>query len=351
MRVLSAECRVLSACFFSALCTLLSAPPANAIEFRIPIACDLGKDCFIQNYVDTSQTPGEYKDYKCGTMTYPHHTGTDFRLPDYVRMREGVDVLAAADGKVERLRDSVADISVRKIDQATIKSTECGNGVTINHGQSWQTSYCHMKRGSILVKPGQQVKAGEKLGQVGLSGDTEFPHVHFEVRHNGKVIDPFTQDQLGWGCNTGSGLDHSLWLPPAREKLVYNPTALLSAGFAAGEPSEDAALDGEYNNLQFPPDAKFMVLWADMMGVQKDDELMIRITAPDGHEILSKQANFPKNKAVIFFYAGRKLLMNFWTPGIYKGRITLIRKTPDGAMNTVFDETRELKVKSPTPLQ
>jgi len=324
--------------------------PAHAIEFQMPIKCDLGKDCFIQNYVDTSKTPGEYKDYKCGSMTYPHHTGTDFRIPDYVRMREGVDVLAAADGKVERVRDSMADISIRQTDPATIKKAECGNAVIISHGQGWQTSYCHMKRGSIVVKPGQQVKAGEKLGQVGLSGDTEFPHVHFEVRHNGKVIDPFTQDQPGWGCNAVSGLDHSLWYPPAREKLAYNPTALLSAGFANGEPNEDAALDGQYNNLQFPPNAKFMVLWAEMMGVQKDDELMLQIIAPDGHEIFSKQADFPKNKATVFFYAGSKLLMNAWRPGTYKGRIILIRKTPSGETNTIFDETRELAVKSLTTL-
>ena len=45
-----------------------------------PIACQLGRDCFIQHYVDQDPGPGA-KDYRCGVMTYDKHNGVDIRLP------------------------------------------------------------------------------------------------------------------------------------------------------------------------------------------------------------------------------------------------------------------------------
>ena len=51
-----------------------------------------------------------------------------------------------------------------------------------------------MKRGSILVTEGEIVDAGTPLGQVGLSGKTEFPHLHISLRHNGEVVDPFAPE-------------------------------------------------------------------------------------------------------------------------------------------------------------
>jgi len=338
--------RIFCLIFLSVLCHLSSGIClAYAIEFQIPLACDIGKNCFIQNYVDEDPTP-DYHDYKCGAMTYDHHTGTDFRLPDYVAMRAGIDVLAAADGRVERLRDGMPDINVRQIDGAVLKekNIECGNGVAISHGGSWETQYCHMKKGSIAVKPGQIVKAGDKIGQVGLSGATEFPHMHFEVRNNGKVIDPFTGSEIGRrACDVNAGLENSLWNAAAREKLEYNPTALLSAGFATDEPKEEATLQGEYRAEKFPADAKALVFWAYMMGARKNDELVMQLTAPDGHVMLTKQAVFPRNRAVQFFYIESKPLTNYWLSGTYTGEVVMIRKSETGR-KVIFDEKRKIVI-------
>jgi murein DD-endopeptidase MepM/ murein hydrolase activator NlpD len=60
----------------------------------------------------------------------------------------------------------------------------------IVHDQGWETQYCHLKHGSISVKVGDTVQVGDVLGKIGLSGRTQFPHVHVSVRHNGTRIDP-----------------------------------------------------------------------------------------------------------------------------------------------------------------
>lgn len=59
-----------------------------------------------------------------------------------------------------------------------------GNLVVVNHQGGWQTRYAHLKE--VLVRTGQQVKLGDKLGTVGSTGrpDTNKPHLHFEVRYN-----------------------------------------------------------------------------------------------------------------------------------------------------------------------
>ena len=75
-----------------------------------------------------------------------------------------------------------------------LKGRECGNGVVLRHKGGWETQYCHLKQGSVLVKSGQEVWAGQELGFVGQSGKAAFPHVHLSVRKDGKVVDPFDPD-------------------------------------------------------------------------------------------------------------------------------------------------------------
>jgi murein DD-endopeptidase MepM/ murein hydrolase activator NlpD len=164
---------------------------AEGPKLSVPIACEVGRTCEVQHYVDRDPGPGA-RDYRCGGRTYEKHSGVDIRVPDMAAQRRGVDVLSAAPGRVARLRDGVADISVRAPDAPSVKGTECGNGVVIDHGEGWETQYCHMAQGSVRVKPGDQVQAGTPIGKVGLSGDTEYPHVHMTVRHAGQVVDPFS---------------------------------------------------------------------------------------------------------------------------------------------------------------
>lgn len=63
-----------------------------------------------------------------------------------------------------------------------------GNCVCISHGNGFETVYGHLSR--ITVKVGQQVTAGQKIGEVGSTGHSTGAHLHYEVRKNGKPINP-----------------------------------------------------------------------------------------------------------------------------------------------------------------
>jgi murein DD-endopeptidase MepM/ murein hydrolase activator NlpD len=63
-----------------------------------------------------------------------------------------------------------------------------GNCVRIDHGNSFETLYGHLSR--ITVKVGQQVTVGEKVGEIGSTGHSTGTHLHYEVRKNGKPVNP-----------------------------------------------------------------------------------------------------------------------------------------------------------------
>jgi murein DD-endopeptidase MepM/ murein hydrolase activator NlpD len=65
-----------------------------------------------------------------------------------------------------------------------------GKTIKISHPNSgYVTIYCHLSK--YLVKPGQRVKRGDTIGLVGKTGRARGPHVHYEVRLNGKRLNPW----------------------------------------------------------------------------------------------------------------------------------------------------------------
>lgn len=66
-----------------------------------------------------------------------------------------------------------------------------GNAIVIKHSKGSFSQYAHLSK--INVKPGQTVKAGQKIGLSGDTGNSSGPHLHFEIRHNanyGSAIEP-----------------------------------------------------------------------------------------------------------------------------------------------------------------
>jgi hypothetical protein len=301
------------------LAALLCAPAAASADpqFALPLDCSLGRSCFIQNYVDTEMSSGD-KDYTCGSLSYDGHKGTDIRLRNYVAMERGVAVLAAAPGTVLRTRDGMADVSVREIGADAIKNRELGNNVIIDHGDGWVTQYGHMKKGSILVQPGQRVAAGTPLGQVGLSGNTEFPHLHFEVQHDDKPVDPFTGEPVEAGCGLQS---HSLW----KGEIPYIPTGLLSDGFAPGKPETDAARHGAYTFTTLTDLSPALVYWIDAFGLQAGDRLRISLTGPDGAVLAENEMPIDRPTAEFFAFAGTRHPSSGWQRGFYVGKFEVQR--------------------------
>ncbi|MGR3678397.1 MAG: M23 family metallopeptidase, partial [Paracoccaceae bacterium] len=183
--------RAALAAVFSSLATVCV---AGDLRLTMPIDCVLGEGCHIQQYVDQDPGPGA-QDYLCETLSYEGHKGTDFALPYLRDIADDVAVLAAAPGVIRATRNTMADRLFTTENETDIAGKECGNGVVIRHDDGWETQYCHMKRGSISVTKGQRIEAGTELGHVGLSGRTQFPHLHFSVRKDGKSIDPFAPSE------------------------------------------------------------------------------------------------------------------------------------------------------------
>lgn len=164
-----------------------------------------------------------------GSVQYDGHDGHDFYFPD---QPIGTYVYAAADGLAHA-------------------STHRGNGVWIEHAGGYVTVYWHLDKfarkfkGLLNTGAGVPVRAGDLLGSSGKTGFVVgTPHLHFEVRHNGKQVDPY-----GW---YGAGPD------PCAQYVACAPSTWLWHPSLAGEfdftpPDAPAALD------QTPPQAALSV--------------------------------------------------------------------------------------------
>jgi len=94
------------------------------------------------------------------------HEGLDF--PAY----EGAPIRAAGDGIVT----------------TAARTSDYGNIVKINHGSGLETRYAHASK--ILVKEGDRVVKGQIIAEVGSTGRSTGPHLHYEIRLNGNALDP-----------------------------------------------------------------------------------------------------------------------------------------------------------------
>lgn len=95
-----------------------------------------------------------------------NHTGLD------ISAKTGTPIKAIADGTVTSAK----------------YSGSYGNLVKIDHGNGVETWYAHTSK--MYVKNGQKVKAGEKIAAVGSTGNSTGPHLHLEIRVNGKHVNP-----------------------------------------------------------------------------------------------------------------------------------------------------------------
>lgn len=286
-----------------------------------PIDCTLGLSCEIQQFMDHDPETGE-QDFACGTASYDGHKGTDFRInvPD---MDKGVAVLAAADGVVAGLRDAMSDRRVvLPEDQTAVAGKECGNGVVLRHGDGWETQYCHMKLGSVVVTKGQTISAGQKLGEVGLSGKTQFPHLHLSVRKDGVPVDPFAPEPETHTC--GYDAANTLWNDDFAKGFVYQPGKVIDIGLADRAPDLVDVVDGRWSDFVADPDAPLVVFGVAVNG-QKMDQMQLILNGPEGEIVNVTQDPLGKQQAQWFAFAGKRAPQGGWTAGDYDLAVRVLR--------------------------
>ncbi|WP_417496400.1 murein hydrolase activator EnvC family protein [Maricaulis sp.] len=131
--------------------------PSNRARFNAPVADAVVYSAF-----------GDARQRSGGRVG--RHGGIDLAAP------YGTPVMAAGDGEVVFSGWGYHG------------STRWGLLVAIDHGEGWTSLYAHLSE--AMVEPGERVRGGETIGQIGTSGNATGPHVHLELRHDGVPVDP-----------------------------------------------------------------------------------------------------------------------------------------------------------------
>ena len=299
-------------------------PGAHAEEqpkFSLPLNCENGTTCFLQSYVDIDLTR-KRQDPFCGTATYNGHKGTDIRVQTIAQLKGKIPILAMADGVVVGMRNGMTDrLAATQSDFEKLKGKECGNGVVINHpglgDGKWQTQLCHLAKGSVRLKKSDRVKRGDMIGFMGLSGATQFPHIHFTVRHKGKFIDPVRGIAAGGSCQPEK--DESLLTDKAAKTLKNIETPLLESGFASGRVSGKTLLFARAPKVTAKGP---MVFYAKFLNLHKGDQIRLTLTGPEGPMAQSTTKPLDRPKATYTAYTGKQGEVG---SGNYEGKADLLR--------------------------
>lgn len=98
------------------------------------------------------------------------------------RFHGGIDLVAATGTAVATSRGGVVSFAGW--------AGAYGYAVFVDHEAGWQSRYGHLSR--IDVRVGDRLRQGAVLGGVGSTGASTGPHLHFEIRHEGRALDPLT---------------------------------------------------------------------------------------------------------------------------------------------------------------
>lgn len=227
------------------LISLIAPLGAWATTFRNPLdatQCGWTGGCYVTAYFDLNRASGAIRDWACGTTTYDNHAGTDIGIGSWAGMDQGRDVLAAADGVVIGVHDG-------EFDRCTGSCTNSGNYVWVKHADGKVSLYYHLKKDSVTVALNQSVTCGQKLGQVGSSGNSTGPHLHFQV--NAVQGDSNSYDDPFAGTSSACGGSISWWVSQggykslpghACEPRPMPDVQVASIGFSPATPREGDAV-------------------------------------------------------------------------------------------------------------
>lgn len=298
------------------------------IMLEAPVDCTIGRDCVIASHVD--RQPGvSAQDYRCGSLTEDGATLTVIRARDLPTMTQGLSVLTAARGQVVIARDGAPDSAPARRSALARFNPNPGNHVIIDHGGGWQTEYHNLKRGSVTVRPGQTVGAGQPIGQIGLSGDAALPQLGFKVTLDGQPIDPFIGLDAPAPCGTPPR--NGLWSHAAVGAMKYIPSAVLTAGFADSAPRHASALPVIETRAPETPRSPIL-FWVLVHGLQTGDREQIELIGPGGESLGRARFIFPRDKDSWVSLIAMNPPDGGWPEGTYVGRYRLFRVDGDSRM-------------------
>lgn len=138
------------------------------------------------------------------------HRGVDFSAP------RGTAVFSTAPGRVSFVG----------------RRSGYGRVVEIEHGPSMTTMYTHLNSFTEGLEIGDRVDAGDRIGSVGSSGLATGPNLHFEVRLDGRAVDPMGDERLAALADDRTATDALRWLTDARRRFSAStePETGASAG-------------------------------------------------------------------------------------------------------------------------
>lgn len=156
--------------------------------------------------------------YLGGYRSQGGHSGTDFAAD------MGAPIVAAAAGQVTFAG----------------WSGPYGYLTKVRHSDGTETWYAHQSQ--MVAQPGQKVSAGQVIGKVGSTGNSSGPHLHFEVRQNGQMVDP-----MAWlkGAQV-PGVDAG---PVSRTMTGYRVTPVLPEEYINGAYADIAALESRFDKV------------------------------------------------------------------------------------------------------
>jgi hypothetical protein len=157
-------------------------PPRSPVTIAMPFTGEWyvfsgGRSVFVNDHWTTSSQRNALDILE--VVNGSSHTGDSTRLTSYYAF--GKPLLAPADGRITALDDSRPDLAIGDADRRHPE----GNYLVMDIGGGRYVMIAHLKQGSALVHLGDHVRLGQRLAQVGNSGNTSEPHVHIQVQNVG----------------------------------------------------------------------------------------------------------------------------------------------------------------------
>lgn len=231
--------------------------------FERPLQGQYRNDYIIVNYVDWGAATS-IKDYHCLDKSYDGHQGTDYVIRNFSAMDKGVNVVAVDSGRVIFVHDGEYDR-----EKQSVIAKRLGNYIGIQHAGKLYTYYGHLKKHSISVAVGDTVQKGQVIGQVGSSGNSSDPHLHFELWYDSLYyIDPF---------NGPCGNVQSYWDMPEAFDSTFK---VWNHGILDFVPTLDTLKEGlpHVDTIQHTDTA--VAFWSNVYGLRNQDSLHVEWYTP-----------------------------------------------------------------------